>query len=109
MRKKIFASALLTTVMISVGGQSLRKTEKIDRSQVPISIRQAIEKDFGKIPEDGYWFATFIVTKDNSRSVAKPLAYIYHKKDRVVKIEIRYSATGELEYAKGIEKSTSSS
>lgn len=104
MRKNFFAFALLGLAAISVAGQALRKTERIDQNQVPVAIRLAFENEFGKIPVDGYWTASFIVEKDNSRSVAKPLSYTYHKKTKSEKIEIRYTAAGELDYATGLEK-----
>ena len=103
MEKKFFAFAFFLLAAFCVVGQALKKTEKIHESQVPVAIRQAFESDFGKVPEDGYWTANFIVERDNSRSVAKPLSYTYHKKNKSDKIEIRYTATGELDYAKGVE------
>jgi len=41
---------------------------------VPVDILLAFENEFGKIPDDGYWTANFVVEKDNSRCVAKPLS-----------------------------------
>ena len=103
MEKKIFAFAFLALAALCVVGQALRKTEKIDQSQVPMAIQLAFENDFGTIPKDGYWTANFIVERENRRSVAKPLSYTYHKKSKSEKIEIRYLATGELDFAKGVE------
>lgn len=103
MRKNIFAFALFVFAALTVLGQALRKTERIDQNQVPITIRLAFETEFGKIPEGGYWTASFVVEKSDSRSVAKPLSYTYHKKTKTEKIEIRYTAAGDLDYARGME------
>lgn len=93
--------ACVTTI---VSAQSLRKTEKINLDQVPVSIRTAFENDFGKAPEGGQWLANFIVERDGTRSVAKPLSYTYRNKAE--KIEVRYTADGKLDFVKGIEKNT---
>jgi hypothetical protein len=71
---------------------------------VPIAIRLAFENEFGKIPEGGFWSANFVVERSDSRSVAKPLSYTFQKKNKSEKIEIRYTAAGQLDYATALEK-----
>lgn len=92
---------------ITLTAQSLRKTEKINADQVPVSIRGAFEHDFGNIPQDGYWMANFMVEREGRRSIAKPISYIYHTKNKTEKIEVRYTADGKLDFYKGIEKTKS--
>jgi hypothetical protein len=102
MKKSILLLSLLVCVTTIVSAQSLRKTEKIDLDQVPVSIRAAFENDFGKAPDGGQWLANFIVERDGIRSVAKPLSYTYRNKAE--KIEVRYTADGKLDFIKGNEK-----
>ena len=98
MKKSILLLVLFAGVATFVSGQSLRKTEKIDADQVPVAIRAAFENDFGKVPEGGHWLANFTVEQDGTRSVAKPLSYIYRNKSE--KIEVRYTADGKLDFVK---------
>ena len=102
--KKSFVALLLFTCITSLAvAQTLRKTEKINSDQVPVSIRASFQNDFANVPEGGQWLAHFILERDGARTVAKPLSYIYKNKGE--KIEIRYAADGKLESVKGIQKS----
>lgn len=98
-------SLLFACATVFASAQELRKTEKIDPEQVPVSIRTSFENEFGKVPDGGQWFAHFLVEREGSRTVAKPLSYIYRNKSE--KIEVRYSADGKLDFVKGIEKNAS--
>ena len=104
MKKSILFLLLLVGGTTFASAQALRKTEKINTDQVPLSIRSSFENDFGKVPDGGEWLAHFIVEKDGARTVAKPLSYIYRNKSK--KIEVRYSAEGKLDFVKGVEKDT---
>ena len=106
MRKQLFVFTLAVIGFASMG-QSLRKTEKIEQNQVPVAIQDAFTSDFGAIPPDGYWTANFIVEREGSRSVAKPLSYAYHKRNKSDRIEVRYTADGKLDLVKGLEKTKS--
>lgn len=107
MRKTNFGIAFLTLLAVTAAGQVLKKTERVEVSQVPLAILQAFENDFGKMPADGYWTASFIVERQSTRSVARPLSYTYHKRNKSEKIEVRYLASGTLEYARGLERTKS--
>jgi hypothetical protein len=104
MLKKVSAILIVVAITSTSFGQGLRKTEKIDKNQVPAAIWVAIENDFGSLPPEGYWTANFIVEREGNRSVARPLSYTYHKREKGVKVQIRYTADGKLDYAKGINK-----
>ncbi len=104
MKTSFLIIVMLAIAATSSAAQSLRKTEKISPDQVPASIRGAFENDFGKIPDDGYWAATFTVEREGARSTAKPLYYSFHKRNKSEKIEVRYTADGKLDFAKGLEK-----
>lgn len=104
MKKSIILFVLLAIAASTSFAQSLKKTEKINSDQVPLAIREAFETDFGKIPEDGYWTASFIVERAGARSVAKPLSYTYNKRNKGAKVEVRYTADGKLDFVKGLEK-----
>lgn len=104
MKKTTFLLLLFACVTTFASAQDLRKTEKINSDQVPLSIRTSFENDFGKVPDGGQWFAHFLVEHEGSRSVAKPLSYIYRNKSE--KIEVRYLPDGKLDFVKGLEKTT---
>lgn len=104
MKKSTLLFTVITVMFITLTAQSLRKTERIKDDQVPISIRKAFETDFGKIPDDGYWTANYIVENEGKRSIAKPLSYSYHKRNKNEKIEVRYTANGKLDFVKGLQK-----
>jgi hypothetical protein len=104
MKKSIFILILVAGITTTLSAQSLRKTEKINEDQVPVAIRGAFENDFGKIPPEGYWTAHFAVEQEGARSIAKPISYTFHKRNRTEKIEVRYMADGKLDFVKGLEK-----
>jgi hypothetical protein len=104
MMKKMSAMLIVIAITSTSFGQALRKTEKIDKNQVPAAIQVALQNEFGSVPPDGFWTANFIVEREGNRSVARPLSYTYHKRDKANKIEIRYTADGKLDYAKGVTK-----
>ena len=103
MKKSILVLILLAGMSSGLLAQGLRKTEKITEEQVPVAIRGAFENDFGKITE-GYWTAHFTIEQEGARSIAKPISYTFHKKNRNEKIEVRYMADGKLDLVKGVEK-----
>lgn len=103
MKKIIWFFALLIISNL-LTAQGLRKTEKINADQVPLIIREAFEKDFGSIPDGGYWMSTFTIEQLGIRSVAKPLSFTFYKKTKSDKVEIKYTADGKLAAFRGIEK-----
>jgi hypothetical protein len=104
MKKLSILFILCVATATTVFSQSLRKTEKINAEQVPVAILESFQKDFGKIPEDGYWTANIEIERDGARSVVKPLSYTFHKKSKDEKVEVRYAPDGKLEFVKGLEK-----
>lgn len=104
MKKSIFILILLAGITTTLSAQSLRKTEKINEEQVPVAIRGAFEKDFGTIPAEGYWTAHFAVEQEGARSIAVPISYTFHKRNKGEKIEVRYLPDGKLDFVKGLEK-----
>jgi hypothetical protein len=107
MKKLIWVLALLVTSNI-LTAQGLKKTEKIKAEQVPLMIREAFEKDFGSIPDGGYWMSTFTIEQQGTRSVAKPLSFTFYKKIEGDKIEVKYMADGKLAAFRGLEKQVES-
>lgn len=104
MKNTIFISVLLAIVFSTLAAQALKKTEKISEEQVPLIVREAFEKDFGELPAEGFWTATFTVEQEGKRLIANPLSYTFHKKTRKEKIEVKYTAAGKLESFKGLER-----
>jgi hypothetical protein len=104
MKKLVLIFTLFAAIAISLAAQSLKKTERISNEQVPVAIVRAFETDFGRVPDAGYWTANYIVEQEGTRSIAKPLSYSYHKRNKNEKIEVRYTAAGKLDFVKGLEK-----
>lgn len=95
----IFAAALGVSVMAQV-----KKTEKIQADEVPVSVRLAFEKDFGKIPDEGSWTVSYTMVTDGNRTSARPIWYQYTKGKGSDKIEVRYTPEAKLESSKGLTK-----
>ena len=105
MKRKILTLLLIfSTLGAYLLAQPVKKTEKIKEEEVPVAIRVAFTKDFGKIPEDGTWTVNFIVVNEGAKTIAKPTWYTYRKGNKQDKIEVRYSPEGKLELVKGLKK-----
>ena len=101
---------LLIAAVLSIGSimaQNVQQTVKIPLEQVPLAVRQSFEKEFGAIPEDGYWEALVVTVKNGSRTYAKPVWYGYNKRNtnRADKIQVRFSPEGALTSFTGLKKS----
>lgn len=103
----LIVAALLS--VSSVMAQSVRQVVKVPLTQVPLAVQQSFEKDFGAIPEDGYWEAFVVTAKDGARTYAKPVWYSYNKRTskREEKVEVRFSPEGAVTYFTGLKKSNS--
>lgn len=100
---------LLVVVLLSVSSvmaQGVRQVVKIPLTQVPLAVQQSFEKDFGAIPEDGYWEAFVVTAKDGTRTYARPVWYSYNKRTakRTEKVEVRFSPEGAVTYFSGMKK-----
>jgi hypothetical protein len=104
MKKIFFAFALLMLSVVAAMSQELKKTSTITEQEVPVAVRNAFDKEFGKVPAEGKWSVTFSLRNEGARTVASPLWYTYFKKDKKEKIEVRYTPEGKLESSKGITK-----
>jgi hypothetical protein len=82
----------------------LRETIKVPIEQVPVSVRNAFEKDFGTAPDGGYWTALVEKEASNGRTIVTPINYSFVKKVKGNKIEVKYTPTGTLESFSGLEK-----
>lgn len=101
---------LFLVTVLSVGSamaQDFQRVVKIPLEQVPVSVQQSFERDFGAIPADGHWEALVVTTNNGSRTYAKPLWYGYTKrgKNRSEKIEVRFSPEGSVTSFTGLKKS----
>ena len=106
MKKIIVVVAMLLMTGVA-GAQSgaVRQSVKILADQVPVAVRQAFEKDFGTVPQDGYWLAFIESSADGNRTANKALWYSYNsKKSKSEKIEIRFTPGGELTSVKGVDR-----
>ena len=81
------------------------QTIKVKVEQVPISVRVALEKDFGLHSNDGLWMVHMIRTQQGGRTATEAEWYSFNKRaNKKEKIEVRYSPVGELLNAKGIAR-----
>ena len=69
-------------------------------------MQQSFEKDFGTIPEDGYWEAFVVTAKEGARTTARPVWYSYNKRTakHAEKVEVRFSPEGAVTYFSGMKK-----
>lgn len=104
---RLVLTAMLLPLGLALAQTPVKESIRIPLDQVPAAVRQAFEKDFGVIPQDGYWSAYIEKTSGNRGTTAKPLWYSYSKRNRSEKIEVRFLPSGELTLAKGINKKDS--
>lgn len=104
MKRKFILLILPVGLSISLFGQVVKRTEKLNEEEVPVAIRLAFKDDFGQIPEDGTWTVNFNVVSEGAKTVARPTWYTFRKGTKQNKIEVRYSPEGKLELFKGLEK-----
>lgn len=104
MKKIFFVFALVLVSAATLMAQGLKKTTTIQEQEVPVAVRKAFDKEFGKVPAEGNWSVTFSLQNEGAKTVATPLWYTYFKKDKKEKIEVRYTPEGKLESSKGLTK-----
>ena len=105
MRKMYFLTGILFLMSVSLWAQMpVRQSVKIDIAQVPLAVRHAFERDFGAIPEDGFWTVNITRTQQDARVVTTPQWYSFNKKEKKMKREVRFSPEGEVLYVKGFDK-----
>ncbi|HEY9047264.1 MAG TPA: hypothetical protein VIN08_15270 [Ohtaekwangia sp.] len=104
MKKILVTGMMMCLLMIAIAQAPVKQSIRITAEQVPLAVQQAYEKDFGALPEDGYWTVYTETKPDGARTAAKPLWYCYTKRSKSEKIELRFLPTGELTSAKGIDK-----
>jgi hypothetical protein len=101
--KRIFLTLFAAGLVFAVSAQApVKQSIKIPVDQLPLVVRQAYEKDFGTLPQEG-WTAFVVTTSDGKRTSAKPVYYGYSRRDGKKKIEIKFSPEGEITFLKGIE------
>jgi len=108
MKKIIFSIALVMCASVAIYAQSINKTMSLKQEEVPVTVVNALQRDFASISNDltkGSWS---VLTQQTDSKTVKPLFYIYKAKKGDNKFEARYSPTGELESSKGASKDGSS-
>ncbi|HEY3405449.1 MAG TPA: hypothetical protein VGK59_18830 [Ohtaekwangia sp.] len=107
MKKIIVVIGMVMFAGAAMAQSAVRQSVKIPVEQVPLAVRQAYEKDFGTLPQEGYWMAFVESTADGKRTATTPLWYSYNnKKSKSEKIEIKFTPKGELTSVKGVEAPT---
>src|SRR6478736_4958473 len=108
MKKIIFSVALVLCDTVAIYAQSINKSVPLKQEEVPVTVINAMQKDFASIQGElskGSWT---VMTQQTNGQPIKPLFYIYKAKKGDSKFEARYSPTGELESSKGATKDGSS-
>lgn len=104
MKKIILSIALVVCATVAIYAQSITKTVPLKQEEVPITVVNAMQKDFASIQGElskGSWT---VLTQQTNGQPIKPLFYIYKAKKGDNKFEARYSPAGELESSKGATK-----
>jgi hypothetical protein len=100
--KRFVLTTLAVVCSVVVWAQSpVKQSVKVPVEQLPVAIRQAYEKDFGSVPEEG-WSAFVVTSKEGKRTTAKPMYYAYSRREGKKKIEIRFTPEGEITSVKGV-------
>jgi len=102
--KKLMLTLTFATMLGIAAMAQVKKTEKIQLDEVPVAVRLAFEKDFGKIPEDGSWSVSYTMVTEGNRTSARPIWYQYSKGKGSDKVEVRYTPEAKLESSKGLTK-----
>jgi hypothetical protein len=108
MKKIIFSIAFVMCDTVAIYAQSINKSVPLKQEEVPVTVVNALQKDFASIAGElskGSWS---VMTQQTNGQPIKPLFYIYKAKKGDSKFEARYSPTGELESSKGATKDPNS-
>lgn len=105
MKKAVLAVALMVaTATILLAQNPVKRTSRITPDEVPLVVKSSFERDFGKIPQEGFWLVHFVVETAGEKTAAKPMWYSYNRKSKAEKAEARYSPQGELLLVKGLDR-----
>jgi hypothetical protein len=102
MKKIIAASLMMLFAGVLAHAQPVTENVKITVDQVPLSVRNAYEREIGTLPEDGSWTVRVILERGASHLTPKPMAYTYKNRKNKEKVEVRFTTEGEITYAKGV-------
>lgn len=101
MKTKFILSLALVLTAAYVCAQTASESVRLSSDQVPAVVKQAYEKEFGAIPEDGDWKVRIVRISDSGRIKATPLWYSYSRRGKGTKVDLRFSPEGELKSSKG--------
>lgn len=99
-----FAYAFLLSCVALYAQLPMKQTVKVEPEQVPLTVKQAFSRDFGTVPEDGYWMVSVVRIQENARVITTPQWYSFTKRNKKEKVEVRFSPEGEVLYVKGLER-----
>lgn len=106
----LVAAAWLLSVGVIFAQGGIEKNKKVKQDEVPALVQTSLQNDFDLASEDGTWTLHYSESSAGvgKPAVFKPVSYTFHQKKDGNKVEIRFSPTGHLEHAKGIEKPSES-
>lgn len=103
--KNVLSLFLLLLVSAATFAQSsVKQTAHLREDQVPVAVRIAFQKDFGSVPDDGFWTVHVQRVLDGQQLVTIPKWYGFNKRTKGARVEVRYSPEGNLLSHKGIER-----
>jgi hypothetical protein len=108
MKKLVFVAfmCVMSAGVLLAQTSGIEKSKKINKDEVPVTVQTTFQENFSISPDEGTWFLQFVKYAEGNLVTFKPVAYIFKKKNGKEKVEIRFSPSGALEQAKGIEKKT---
>jgi hypothetical protein len=102
--KKNLLIAVMMLVTVVAWSQSIKKSARLSEGEVPVAVRNSLEKDYNVKSGEGQWSVFYSVnSRDGGAASASPLWYTYTKAGSR-KIEVRLLPDGRTKSAKGIDK-----
>jgi hypothetical protein len=108
MKKLMLVAAAWLVSAGVIFAQSVEKYKKVKQEEVPALVQTSLKNDFNIASADGTWSLQYSETSAGvgKPAILKPVSYTFRQKNDGKKVEIRFSPSGVLEHARGIEKNT---
>jgi hypothetical protein len=82
----------------------VQQTVDVKLEQVPLSVKNAFEKDFDLLPTDGSWKVHLTRTNQAGKTITEAEWYSFAVGNKKDKKEVRYSPSGVLMLNKGMSQ-----
>jgi hypothetical protein len=102
MKKLILTIFIWCMATIMYAQIPVQQTVDVKLEQVPLSVKNAFEKDFNLLPTDGSWKVHLTRTSQASKTITEAEWYSFTMGKKKDKKEARYSPSGVLMLNKGM-------